>query len=218
MKIGGCEFPDSLLYDVENGTWAEPAEGRVRVGITGLLSWASGVFTSVTFKPVGTAVARGGVLGSVEGSLHFDVVRSPSSGVISATNLELLSSPKLLNSRPYDSGWFAEVRPGAAEDLGRLRGLPAARPLIAEELDRRRVHCFAKFPDVEMAEIGVECAAVLVRLDELLAGSAVGTVVHVISDDSSAEIEMHRWSDLTGNALLESRKEQGVYHFIVEKK
>ena len=89
---------------------------------------------------------------------------------------------------------------------------------LESRLKEMRIHCFAEFPDLELFEIGVECAAVIVRLNELIAGAQVGAVVHIVSDDSTAEIEMARWSDQTGNEVLDSRFEDGVYHFIVKKK
>jgi len=54
------------------------------------------------------------------------------------------------------------------------------------------VHCFAGFPDYEMYEIGVECSAVLVMLNDFLATSEKGIVVHIVSDDTTADIEMER--------------------------
>jgi TusA-related sulfurtransferase len=68
-----------------------------------------------------------------------------------------------------------------------------------------------------MWEIGVECAAVLVRLNELIQRSSFNEVVHVVSDDPTADIEMARWSDETGQELLESRNEGKLMHFIVRK-
>jgi TusA-related sulfurtransferase len=41
--------------------------------------------------------------------------------------------------------------------------------------------------------------------------------VHVVSDDPFAEIEMVRWSDRSGNELVEAKQEGNLYHFIVEK-
>jgi glycine cleavage system H protein len=79
------------------------------------------------------------------------------------------------------------------------------------------VHCFKAFPDYEMWEIGVECALVLTKLSELIDRCQVGDVVHVVSDDKFADIEIARWSDETGQALLESRQEDQLMHFIVKK-
>jgi TusA-related sulfurtransferase len=45
----------------------------------------------------------------------------------------------------------------------------------------------------------------------------VGNIVHVVSDDTSADLEMIRWSEERGQNLLEIRKEGNLYHFIVKK-
>lgn len=218
MKIDHCEFPDELLYDLEHGTWGMLKGSVLRVGITSLLSWSFGTFSTITRKDIGTEVVRGQVMGSLEGSRHFDVFRSPVSGAISGTNSRLTGEPELLNKDPYGEGWFAEVKVRNMEELQVLQRLPEAGPAIAQQLKERHVRCFAAFPDYEMFDIGVECAAVLVKLNELLANSNPGTVVHVISDDNGAEVEMQRWSDQTGNAVLDSLKEGTFYHFIVKKK
>jgi glycine cleavage system H protein len=218
LKIDHCEFPDELLYDLDQGTWGRLQGDILRVGITTLLSWSMGTFSTATVKEVGTAVNRGHPIGSLEGSRHFDVFRSPVSGTISRTNARLGTEPELLNRDPYGEGWFAEIKVADAEELRALGRLPEAEPLISRQLRERHVRCFAAFPDYELFDIGVECAAVLVKLNELLANSQAGAVVHIVSDDSSAEIEMQRWADQTGNALLDSRKEELFYHFIVKKK
>ncbi len=217
MKIDHCDFPDDLLYDVDNGTWGRQDFGKMRVGITSLLTWSAGGFSAVTYKDVGTELKRGQVAGSFEGPRHFDVVRTPVSGAIVETNQALLADPKLLNKDPYGSGWFVEVKLSDPKELLLLRGLPDAREQISSRLQELRVHCFAEFPDHEMFEIGVECSAVLVRLNELLDQSPIGTVVHIVSDDNTALVEMERWSDQTGNSVLESRKEGNLYHFITKK-
>jgi glycine cleavage system H lipoate-binding protein/TusA-related sulfurtransferase len=217
LKIGHCEFPDGLLYDVEQGTWADLKGDVVRVGITSLLSWSFGVFSAVTFRGVGTALVRGQVMGTLEGSRHFDVFRSPVSGTLSAVNERLIEEPGLLNKDPYGEAWFAEISVKDAGELGVLGKLPQVEHRIAELLRERHVRCFAAFPDFEVFDTGVECQAVLAKLNELLDRSTPGTVVHIVSDDSSAEIEMQRWSDQTGNSIVDVQKEGNLFHYIVRK-
>ena len=217
LKINHCEFPDGLLYDVEQGTWADLKGDVIRVGITSLLSWSFGVFSAITFRGIDTPLVRGQVMGTMEGSRHFDVFRSPVSGTLSAVNERLVDEPWLLNKDPYGEAWFAEIRvkdAGGLEGLGRL---PQAEPRIAELLKERHVRCFAAFPDFEVFDQGVECQAVLAKLNELLDRSTPGTVVHIVSDDSSAEIEMQRWSDQTGNSIVDVQKEGNLFHYIVRK-
>ena len=217
LKIDHCEFPDGLFYDVEQGIWADLKGDVIRVGITSLLSWSFGAFSAITFRSVGTPLARGQVMGTMEGSRHFDVFRSPVSGTLTAVNQRLVDEPWLLNKDPYGEAWFAEIRIKDAGELGVLGRLPQAEHRIAELLKERRVHCFAAFPDFEIFDQGVECQAVLAKLNELLDRSTPGTVVHVVSDDSSAEIEMQRWSDQTGNSIVDVQKEGNVFHYIVRK-
>ena len=218
LKIDHCEFPDGLLYDVEQGTWADLKGDIIRVGITSLLSWSFGVFSAITFRGIGMALVRGQVMGTMEGSRHFDVFRSPVSGTLSAVNGRLVDEPGLLNKDPYGEAWFAEIRVKDVGELGgALRRLPEAERRIAELLKERNVHCFAAFPDFEVFDQGVECQAVLAKLNELLERSTPGTVVHVVSDDSSAEVEMQRWSDQTGNSIVDVQKEGKVFHYIVRK-
>ncbi len=217
MRIADCEFPDGLLYYAEGTMWAAEAEGEVRLGITNLLSWSFGVFASVRLKEAGTELQRGGILGSLEGARHFDVLRSPLSGTVTKTNDALVPSPRLLNSFPYSEGWLAQMRPDDPSELDALNPLPSVASSIAEGLRVRGIHCFVRFPDLELFEIGVECSAALVRLNEVLRPSEAGTVVHVVSDDPSADIEMERWADETGNKFLEHRKDGSIHHFIVSK-
>jgi len=217
LKIDHCEFPEGLLYDVEQGTWADLKGDAIRVGITSLLSWSFGVFSAITFRNIGTSLVRGQVMGTMEGSKHFDVFRSPVSGILSAVNEHLVDEPGLLNRDPYGEAWFAEIRLKDVGELGVLGKLPEAKPRIAELLKERHVHCFAAFPDFEVFDTGVECQAVLAKLNELLERSTPGTVVHVISDDSSAEVEMQRWSDQTGNSIVDMQKEGRIFHYIVRK-
>lgn len=217
MKILGCEFPDSLLYDVPNSTWVRREKDLVRVGVTSVIAWSSGTFSTVSLGHVGQQTRKGGIIGSVEGSKHFDVVRSPVAGTISEVNHALESTPRLLNSEPYDRGWFAELEPSDLGELDALGRLPGSARRIEDVLRTRGARCFARFPDLELFEIGVECAAVFVQLNQTLAGTEPGTVVHVVSDDPTAEVEMERWANETKNELLESRAEGNIRHFIVTK-
>jgi len=68
-----------------------------------------------------------------------------------------------------------------------------------------------------MSEIGTECSAVLIRLNDLLATIPLGEVVHLVSDDPTAYVEMVVWSERTGQSLVDWRKEGNLFHFIVRK-
>lgn len=219
MKIRDCNFADGVLYHVDSNTWVRIAGELATVGINTILSWAFGGYSSVSFKSVGHWIAGGGSLGSIESPRHFDVVRSPLSGDLVETNELLLRNPTLLNRDPYGAGWFARLRPSRLEEeAGNLKTVGVAAARLGEALIELRVRCFEAFPDHEMFEIGTECAAVLVKLDELIEREPSGTVVHIVSDDPTAGIEMVRWSERTGNALVEERSEGDLEHFVIKKR
>jgi glycine cleavage system H lipoate-binding protein/TusA-related sulfurtransferase len=219
LIIGNCRFADDVLYDTGSDTWVRFQEdGVATVGIDTVLAWLGGPITSTSFKPAGTVIERGKALGAIESPRHFDTVRSPITGRIVETNAALVGNPGLLNRDPYGGGWFAKLEPLKREQETAMVKSPAlARGELQTRIAELKIRCFAEFPDNEMYEIGTECSAVLVRLDELLSTSPTGTVVHLVSDDSSSEVEMIRWSDRTGNQVLETRREANLVHYVVKK-
>lgn len=219
MIISNCRFADDVLYDLPSNTWVRFQEdGTATVGINTILAWLGGPISSVSLKPAGTVVEKGKSLGAIESPRHFDTVRSPISGRVLATNEALAGNPRLLNRDPYGQGWFAKLEPlKRREEMATVKSPPLARSDLQARIAELKIRCFAEFPDSEMFEIGTECSAVLVRLDDLLSTSPTGTVVHLVSDDASSEIEMIRWTDRTGNQLLETRREGNLVHYVVKK-
>ena len=219
MIIGNCKFADDVLYDAVSDTWVRFHEdGTADVGIDAILAWLGGPFSSISFKLVGTTIERGRALGAIESPRHFDTVRSPITGKLLQVNEALVGNPRLLNRDPYGRGWFAKLEPLKKEqEMAMVKSPALVRGDLQARIAELKIRCFAEFPDNEMYEIGTECSAVLVRLDELLSTSPTGTVVHLVSDDPASEIEMMRWSDRTGNELLETRKEGNLVHYIVKK-
>jgi len=218
MQIENCDFPDNLLYDLENNVWIRLDTAVVRVGITSVHAALAGKLNKIDFKPEGTELRKGQSVATVESTRYFGVVRTPVSGRLVAVNSKLLGEPKLANDSPYTEGWFVEIEgnPNGTEVTG-LVGSKGSEDRIRAQIRELRVRCFAAYPDYEMWEIGVECAAVLVRLNELLEHCNLNAVVHVVSDDPTADIEMERWADQTGQKLLETRNERNFMHFIVKK-
>ena len=219
MQIEHCDFPDEVLYDLENNTWLRSeSSGHGRLGITSVYAALTGRLTKVKFKPAGTKLEANQSVATIESLRYFGVVRAPFACTVLVVNSRLEVQPKLANDSPYDLGWFADVSWNPSDDPVRVLVSPKdAVEKIKSQVHALRVRCFSAYPDHEMWEIGVECAAVLVRLNELLEHSELNDVVHVASDDPTADIEMERWADETGQSILESRKEGKLVHFIVKK-
>lgn len=219
MQIDYCEFPEDALYDLENNVWIRlREEKRVQLGITSVHAALAGKLTQIKFKPVHSLLKRGQAVATIESVKYFGAVRTPISGRLVERNYVLENNPKLANDYPYDAGWFAVIEPTQFSSEKELLVYPrSGEERIRSQIRELRIRCFKAFPDYEMWEIGVECAGVLVRLNDLMAQSSLNEVVHVVSDDPTADIEMVRWSEETGQQLLESRKEGKLMHFIVRK-
>jgi len=219
LELEHCSFPDNLLYDLEGNTWMTSGEGgEVTVGLTSLLSAIAGKFTSVRIRPAGTRVERGRSLGTVESLKFVGPIPSPLSGIISLVNGDVVKRPKLMNDASYAEGWIVRLKPVSFQgERGLLSRATDATEVFKKKITDFHARCFKAFPDHEMYEIGTECSAVLVHLNELLATVPVGDVVHLVTDDPTSYVEMVRWTDQTGHELLDWRQEGNLFHFIVRK-
>ncbi|TLZ58019.1 MAG: hypothetical protein E6K17_02075 [Methanobacteriota archaeon] len=206
------------MYDPEGLTWTRQEGREVVVGITAIQAAVAGKLTKVTAKPVGTEYARGRLIGTLESGKYFGTVKTPVGGILIAVNDAILAKPKVLSESLYREGWFARLRPtNWAADRNLLLPIEKAKGVLEKQIEALRVRCFAAFPDYDMYEIGTECAAVLVKLNELMSRMEVGEVVHIVSDDWTAPMEMDRWSAETGHPVIDGRKEGNLYHFLVRK-
>ncbi len=219
MEIEHCNFPDNLLYDTENNTWVNLSKtGEVLVGITSLLASLAGRLVQLRPKLAGSTITKGASLGTLESEKFIGPVPSPLTGVILEVNEQVVQNPKILNDAPYSEGWIAKLKPARLDtEASILSSIQDAEKAFKRGIAAYRVRCFKLFPDQELYEIGVECSAVLLKLSEALSLLPVAGVVHVVSDDPTALVEMVRWADLSGQSLIEWRAEGNLTHFIVQK-
>jgi glycine cleavage system H lipoate-binding protein/TusA-related sulfurtransferase len=217
MKIDNCSFPEDLLYDTENFVWMGNKEKTVTIGITTIMTSIASKLSRIKLKPVGTKLEKGMSCGSLESAKYFGVVRTPISGTIVQVNKSLMDKPKLANNSPYTEGWFVKIEPSDMGDMRTLETIENCHDKMSLAIQKLRVRCFAAFPDHEMFEIGVECSATLAKLDELIEKIPAGEVIHLVSDDPTADLEMLRWSEEREQSLLEMRNEGNLFHFIVKK-
>lgn len=220
MEIEHCVFPDDLKYDLDNLVWArKDANANLVIGITSILSALAGKISNVKLKDINTTVPRGKNVGTIESGRYFGAVRAPIAGKIVAINYELVNNPKLANDSPYEKGWFITLAPILDDDtdLKDMKSLPDDSEEIRSLIRTLRVKCYKALPDFEMFEIGIECAATLSKLDDLVSHIERGQIIHLVSDDPMADIEMTRWAEENRQNLIETRKEENLLHFLVQK-
>ena len=105
------DVPADRHYDGKHHLWAvqEDASGRVRIGIDAIGLASLGELAYVSLKNIGTTVARGDSIGTLEAAKMTTNIVSPVSGVIAARNETVLANPLLVNSSPYADGWLVEL-------------------------------------------------------------------------------------------------------------
>jgi len=219
MRVADCEVPDDRLYDLEHEVWwkAEPA-GTARLGVMSTFGAFAGPLRELTFRPVTGTIARGRSVATVESIRFTGAVRVPVEAELVDRNPEVARRPRLLNDDPYGDGWVARLRPTAGTPgPSALAEIAAIGPRLQEMIVVRRIRCWPRTPEVELNEVGLECSAVLVRLDEGLARIAPGEALLLVTDDLTSPIEMTRWSDQTGQEILAQRREGGLYQFLVRR-
>ena len=219
MEVDGCPLPEDRLYDWENRIWTAP-EGSGAIWKVGLIApFASfiGPVSAVTFRPAGT-LGRGRSLGMVESVRFTGAVRIPFEGEVVELNPELRTRPRMLNDAPYGDGWFARIRPTRpTEERPWLESAAAIRSRASEWIRAQRVRCWPVTPDLEMFEIGLECSAILTQVNEELARRPAGWAIRLVTDDPTSPIEMERWADQTGHALLARRRDGNLFEFLLRK-
>ena len=220
MEIDGCALPEDRLYDLENDVWwaREPEGGSARVGVLSTLSAFAGPFRSFAFRPVDGTVRRGRSVATVESYRFTGAVRVPVDVVLLERNEELVRRPRLLNDAPYGDGWVVRVRATRAEDPAHfLESAAAVAKRLEERIRTQRIRCWPVTPDLELYEIGLECSAVLTKLNEEIGARSPGESILLVTDDPTSPIEMVRWSDQTGHPVLAHRTEGTFHQFLVRK-
>jgi glycine cleavage system H protein len=112
VNLQGYEFPEHLLYDIENQIWYERLPDKtVRAGFT---TWAASLMGDVlvfTPKRLGRDFEKNKSFAVVEGGKWVGAARAAFDGVVVAHNQKVIEKPELLNQDAYGVGWMLIVRP-----------------------------------------------------------------------------------------------------------
>ena len=110
--VRGCNLPDELLYDVENNIWyREHDDGTVTVGMTVVAAAMAGQIVAITPKRAGRKVVPGRSCATVESGKWVGPAKLLSGGEVVEVNDNIVQSPGLANSDPYQEGWIMRVKP-----------------------------------------------------------------------------------------------------------
>jgi len=115
-RILDHEFPERLLYDVENQIWYEPlGDGTVRAGFTPLAISLAGDVLVFTPKRIGRDFERNKSFATIECGKWIGSARAAFDGLVIAHNELLMRNPELLNQDAFGAGWMLIVRPAGVD-------------------------------------------------------------------------------------------------------
>ncbi len=117
------DTPKNLKY-ASTHEWARLEEdGTVTVGITDHAQHALGDVVFVELPEVGTVLGVADEAGVVESVKAASDIYAPLTGKVIDINALLEDNPEMVNSDPYNEGWFYKLLP---EDVGELEDLLSA--------------------------------------------------------------------------------------------
>lgn len=125
-------YPEDLLYTKEH-EWIRVEGDTATIGITFHAQKELGDIVYVDLPKVGTTVAAGKSLGSVESVKAVSDIYAPASGDVLAVNEELASQPEKLNQDPHGAAWLARIRLSNPAEVQSLLSAAAYQAYLSEE-------------------------------------------------------------------------------------
>ena len=125
--------PSELKY-ASSHEWARLEEdGTITIGITDHAQEALGDVVFVELPGVGDSLAAGDEAGVVESVKAASDIYAPVGGEVIAVNAQLEDEPEIVNSDPYNDGWFFRLQPGDSSELDKMLGAEDYAAQCAEE-------------------------------------------------------------------------------------
>ncbi len=127
------EIRSELKY-LTSHEWARVEEdGSVTMGITEHAQDSLGDVVYVELPEVGSQVSVGEEAGVVESVKAASDIYSLVSGEVLAINEALEDEPEIVNSSPYDEGWFFRIKPSDISELEAALDADGYKAAISEE-------------------------------------------------------------------------------------
>ena len=115
-----ADIPDNLKF-LESHDWArDEDDGSVTVGISDHAQGLLGDIVFVELPEVGSEVNKQDDVAVVESVKAASDVYTPLSGEVLEVNEMLADKPEVINSSPYEDGWFFKIKPNNIEELSEL--------------------------------------------------------------------------------------------------
>ena len=115
-----AKVPNNLKF-LESHEWARVEEdGTVTVGISDHAQELLGDIVFVELPEVGKEISQSSDIAIVESVKAASDVYSPLTGEVTEINEALNDNPEIINSSPYEDGWFFKIKPQDISEMEKL--------------------------------------------------------------------------------------------------
>lgn len=123
--------PPEYRYSKDH-EWVRLEDGTATIGITAHAAEQLGDVVFVELPALGARLRQFQPLGVVESVKAVSDLYAPLSGVVAATNSELLKRPELVNTSPYEMGWMVKLSPSDLSELDNLMSSQEYQGMVGE--------------------------------------------------------------------------------------
>ena len=117
--MGAWKTPENLKC-TESDEWVRVDGDTATIGITDYAQEQLNDVVYVEFPEVGDAVEAGKACAMVESVKAASDIHAPVSGEVVEVNSALEDEPEIVNSDPYEAGWFIKIKISDAAELDKL--------------------------------------------------------------------------------------------------
>ncbi len=113
------EAPENYRYS-KTHEWVKVEDNTATVGITFYAQKKLRDVIYVELPEKGKIVKAGETIGTIESVKATEEIYTPVSGTIIDVNIELTTSPELINKDPYGKGWIVKIKISDTNEISKL--------------------------------------------------------------------------------------------------
>jgi glycine cleavage system H protein len=125
-------YPTDLRYTKEH-EWVRLQGDIATVGITDYAQKELGDVVYVESPKVGTKLAAGKSMGTVESVKAVSDIFSPVSGEVTEVNVALSATPETINNDPHGAGWLIKMKVENPAAVAALLDAAAYQAFVSEQ-------------------------------------------------------------------------------------
>jgi len=125
-------YPDELKYTKEH-EWVKADGDTAYVGITDHAQHELGDIVFVDLPKVGSTLAKGQTLGSVESVKAVSDIYAPVSGEVLEANPLLTQTPEKLNDDPHGEAWLVKLKLTSISEINDLMSAADYQTYVGSE-------------------------------------------------------------------------------------